>query len=404
MLFRSFIGFLLASTIVASDGLTVASDGFYKMDFAVTKGTMKDVSKGFFSQFDNNVNINIEHFDINLKRDENASVTSDLVNQRAFYISDLNIGTPAKQVSVIVDTGSSDMWVMSKNNSYCQTNGGDIDCDKYGTYDEKDSTSFKSKKEGFFTLYLDHTFANGTWVQDTVEMSPGFKVDGANFGVAKETNSTIGVLGIGSKKLESSLKSYDNLPLQMKNQGIIRKNAYSLYLTSESRNGSILFGAIDHSKYQDNLVSFDIGEDTPQIPLSSITIENQPAIEVNDNVILDSGSSLTYLPSDITDKLINQVFNHVSYSNDYNNYIVPCSPKGNITFNFGDKKNINVPLTEIIVQVDQDVCISGIVAGDHSILGANFLRHVYSVFNIEEKTLSLAQINHTNNEDIEVIN
>lgn len=397
MFFRCFIASLLASTIIASDG-------FYKMDFAVTKGTMKDVSKGFFSQFDNNVNINIEHFDINLKRDENSSAVSDLKNERAFYISDLNIGNPAKQVSVIVDTGSSDLWVMSSENPYCVANGGDIDCDKYGTYNEKDSTSFKRKNEGFFTLYLDHTFANGTWAQDTVEMSPGFKVEGANFGVAKESNSTIGVLGIGSKILESSLKSYDNLPLQMKSQGIIRKNAYSMYLTSEARNGSVLFGAIDHCKYQGSLVSFDIGEDTPQIPLSTITFESQPAIELNDNVILDSGSSLTYFPSDITDQVVKQIFNHVSFSNDYNNYIVPCSPKGNITFNFGDKKNITVPLDKFIVQIDQDVCISGIVAGDHSILGANFLRHVYSVFNIEEKTLSLAQINHTNNEDIEVIN
>ena len=63
-----------------------------------------------------------------------------LDNTQTLYTATLKVGSPAQEVQVMIDTGSSDLWFISSGNSQCKVNGGSIDCDKYGVFDKLKSS------------------------------------------------------------------------------------------------------------------------------------------------------------------------------------------------------------------------------------------------------------------------
>lgn len=410
-----------------------ASDGFVKVDFDVYKGLNLSAA---LANFGNSI----------FKRDGNGSYDVSIGNERLFYVSKLQIGTPESEVSVLLDTGSSDLWVMSSKNPQCQSNGGSIDCDRYGTYNESASSTFQDNKTEFSIQYVDKSYAKGTWGTDIVSLSDALRLENASFAVADDSDSDVGVFGIGFKGLESNPEQYSNLPITMKEQGFIKKIAYSLYLTSvESETGSILFGAIDHAKYEGELATIDISKTKGeygylQIPLTSVTVNAKAAEDSQQSgntvpstssgksflnsssdgktfsangsqALLDSGTTLTYLPSTLVEQIVHQMDKNASYSLLSGGYTVSCSlrnPANSLTFRFNDEKDIKVPLSDLIMESTGEngktVCLLGILESDDVILGDNFLRSAYSVFNLDDKTISIAQLKQTNDQDIEVIN
>lgn len=429
----------------------------FKIDFEITKGDdFIETMRHLYDDIGDALDI--------LKRDDNETHEVKLSNQRAFYVASLNIGTPPKEVKVLLDTGSADLWVMSTKNPYCTGNGGSMDCTTYGTYNEDESSSFVKNDTDFSIKYLDNTFAKGTWGQDKVELAEGLTVEGANFAVADETDSYVGVFGIAYKEMESTDKVYDNLPVQMKQQGFINKIAYSLYLTPAERNtGTILFGGIDHAKYTGELATFDIELHNGmnvylQIPLVSISInmvegadsssssssahvvptQSKPIashttstsqshhsiaavldkrsteITIDDtNALFDSGTTLSYFDQSIINKILDEIAPDATFNGNMGGYQVPCSlrQEGNsFTFNFDHQKDIEVPLSDMVLiggqngTTGQPICMLGMLSNSHTILGDNFLRHAYTVFNLDDNTMSIAQMNYNDEEeDIEII-
>ena len=112
--------------------------------------------------------------------------------------------------------------------------------------------------------------------QDNITFADGFLIENANFAVIDNTTSSIGVFGVGYPELEAVKSKYTNLPFAMKEQNLIAKVAYSLYLDSrDAVQGYILFGGIDHAKYTGDLKAFDIVQSNDkyvysQIPLTSV--------------------------------------------------------------------------------------------------------------------------------------
>lgn len=322
------------------------------------------------------------------KRSDTANI--DLINEKSFYLSELQMGTPGDRVGVVLDSGSSDLWVMSKSNQYCETNDGLLDCNEYGTYNPNSSKTYHNNGSTFSIGYLDRTYAKGTWGTEAIQLG-GSKLVNVSFGIANDTNSSIGVLGLSFPGLESSSDEYRNIPILMKEQGLILTNAYSLYLASEdSLRGTILFGGIDHKKYIGDLATLDIipneqAYNSLRVSLKSVGMTpetNSSNTYDTDNleVLLDSGTTYSLFRLDVADKIAKTISPEAEYNED-GFFTVNCSLMhlaGTIDFNFG-KKTIKVPLAAMIRYTDVNdsnemICGLTIQNGSDNILGDNFLR------------------------------
>ncbi|SCU96427.1 LAFA_0G06282g1_1 [Lachancea sp. 'fantastica'] len=397
-----------------------------------------------------------------LQRDEYLQV--QLTNENDFYSVTLDVGTPPQQVTVLFDTGSSDLWFSSRQNPYCASHNSDedenynrranldqtpsaisaapdttimgipvaptIDCSQYGTFDYSHSSTFKAhRSKPFRTHYADGSFALGFWGTDELYLDD-LKVSQLDFAVAEVSNSTVGVLGVGIKQLESTFNYfnsssyiYPNFPAMLKDSGMIEKVAFSLYLNSlDATAGSVLFGGVDRSKYTGDLVTVPLvntykekGVPQPiqfEITVQAVGVESRKKClqetisSIKFPAYLDSGATLMFMDASIVEKIADSV--NATWSDDWQFYMLQC-PAGNddtkLVFDFGGF-HITTPLSDYILQTDQNhLCALAIIPGDqHATFGDVFLSSVYAVYDLENLELSLAEADyHPGAPDIETI-
>lgn len=316
-------------------------------------------------------------------------------------------------------SGQSDSAVVAGPNS----------CTSFGSFETADLDLFhlNSSAPPFSILYGDGTSAQGFWGMDVVEFN-NHSVSGVSFAVVNETDSTFGVLGIGLPGLETtyslgSLKPYmyENFPMRLVSDGIINKNVYSLYLDKlTSLTGSILFGAVDHAKYSGTLQSVPIINIYSQyysnpiridVVLDSISLQgsssNVSVTSVHVPALLDSGTTFTYLPLDVLERFTSML--SATYSSTAGLYSLSCDYNTDdafAVFNFSGVE-IKVPLSDLIVRY-RTQCYLGVLeqtlsSYTYSLLGDNFLRNAYIVYDLDDYQVSMAQVVYTDEEDIEVI-
>lgn len=479
--------------------IALAAKAPFKIDFEVRRGESKD---DLSPEDDSNPRF--------VKRDGSLDMT--LTNKQTFYMATLKIGSNEDENRVLVDTGSSDLWVMShdlkcvsapnskrnersfghgtgvklnerelmqkRKNLYQPSrtietdeekealekihnklfgfgsiystvyitegpgaystfspfvgteggsggSGGSNTCTSYGSFNTENSDTFKKNNTNDFEIqYADDTSAIGIWGYDDVTIS-NVTVKDLSFAIANETSSDVGVLGIGLPGLEVTTQygyTYQNLPLKLKADGIIAKSLYSLYLnTADAKAGSILFGAIDHAKYQGDLVTVKMMRTYSQIsypvriqvPVSKIDVESSSGSTTNilsstTGVVLDTGSTLSYVFSD-TLQLLGKALNG-QYSNSVGAYVVNCNladSSRTVDIEFGGNKTIKVPISDLVLQASKSTCILGVMqqssSSSYMLFGDNILRSAYIVYDLDDYEVSLAQVSYTNKESIEVI-
>jgi cathepsin D len=121
-------------------------------------------------------------------------------NQDSSYFGSLAVGTPATAYNVILDTGSSDMWLAS---SSCRTG-----CVGVPTYDAAKSSTFQNLSTPFRIQYGSGA-ATGTLIRDVVQMA-GFRVDDQTFALVDAVtprllqNPVSGLMGLGFRAIASS--------------------------------------------------------------------------------------------------------------------------------------------------------------------------------------------------------
>ncbi|CCC67804.1 hypothetical protein NCAS_0A12460 [Naumovozyma castellii] len=365
--------------------------------------------------------------------------------EQTYYATTLEIGTPPQNLTVLFDSGSSDLWVMDASNPYCESqytgsqtyNGSSInqastiDCSSFMTFNKSLSSSFKTKGTSrFYAYYSDKTFADGSWATEKLTMN-GVDVSSLQFGLGNcVTTPVSGVLGIGFPRRES-VKGYDNAPNEfypnfpqvLKNQGIIDVVAYSMFLNKlESDTGSILFGAIDTSKYTGDLVTFpmlNIYPDVTDKPATLMVILQGLGAQDNANckaetfvtskipVLLDSGTTLMGAPKEIADMMAD--FMNATFSEDEGIYIMECPTKETLAntdyiFDFGGVQ-IKVPLSNFILSAQSEggPCGFAVLPDDSNtmVLGDIFLSSAYVVFDLDNYQISLAAANLDNNVSLE---
>ncbi|ODQ79173.1 hypothetical protein BABINDRAFT_162222 [Babjeviella inositovora NRRL Y-12698] len=413
---------VLLSVALTLPTYAVATPGVFKVDFNVHRGSSIDSAElGASAQLS--------------KREADGVVTMQIVNENTFYMANLSVGSNSQNVGVLVDTGSSDLWIMGSDNSFCargtakrdlkQANPADrqkrdtgnaIDCSTYGTFDKSASTSFQSNNTKFAIQYADNTFATGGWGYDKVVIG-SLTVDNLSFAVADLSNSTMGVLGIGLAGLETTYSSattgskpymYENLPMKMKSDGLIEKNIYSLYLNQGiATYGSVLFGGVDHSKYVGNLVTVPIVNSLAkyyanplktEITLDSVSYEGNNLMSTSTIALLDSGSTLSYLPSSVVSAAVSAL--GLSYNSRVQAYTGSCSSFNNKSFTFTfSGATITVPASNFLMSLvlsngqSSNTCAFGMIESSQTVLGDSFLRAAYVVYDLDDYEISLANAN-----------
>ncbi|KAK0099895.1 hypothetical protein ONS95_013279 [Cadophora gregata] len=348
------------------------------------------------------------------RRAETVQATLD--NEETLYFANATLGTPAQSFRLHLDTGSSDLWVNTASSTWCRTKGSP--CAFAGTYSANSSSTYSYVASDFNISYVDGSGAAGDYVTDTFSIGTS-SLRKLQFGVGYVSSSSEGILGIGYEVNEVQVgragkAPYRNLPSQMVEDGLIQSNAYSLWLNDlDANTGSILFGGVDTGKYLGTLETLPIQAEGGffaefLITLTAVSFGN---IVIAKNqaqaVLLDSGSSLTYLPDAMTEAIYEQV--DAQYDASQGAAYVPCSLADNATtlnFTFSGPM-ISVPMDELVIVVTSasgrqltfsdgtPACLFGIApAGSStSVMGDTFIRSAYLVYDLANNEISMAQTN-----------
>ncbi|KAH8899082.1 acid protease [Thozetella sp. PMI_491] len=322
------------------------------------------------------------------------------------YYAQLDIGSPAQSVFVQLDTGSFELWV----NPDCTTvSGSDARfCQGVGQYDPSKSSSAQSLGTGKVLTYGIGS-ANITYFRDTIAL-PG-TTDGlknVQFGVATSSNDEFaGILGIGYG--EGLATKYKNFIDELQAQNTTKVKAYTLALGSkDEQEGVIVFGGVDTSKFAGGLAKLPIipaAQSPDQVPrywvnMNSISLsppsgKNKTYTGSNVPVFLDSGSTMTLLPSSLSSAIAADFGNARADANGF--YQVDCSltsVQGTLDFAF-DGTTIHVPYKELVRVVGSGssaTCFLGISpSSSFTLLGDTFMRSAYTVFDLEGNNVWMTQ-------------
>lgn len=332
-----------------------------------------------------------------------------VTNKEYWYSVALSLGTPAQEFNVLLDTGSSDLWVYASNDT---TDCHDDYCAFTGTFNADKSSTYKYMNDDFSIQYVSGSSV-GNWGTDDLSIG-GVKLTDFQFAAAASAGGGQGVLGVSLKGSESvpPAKQYDNFPLKLKSEGFVDRAVFSLYLDDlTASTGKILFGGVDKAKYEDELAVLDLSSSSAfQVAYSDISIGGQSY--GGGNAVLDSGTSYTYIP----DESFQQIAQDLGLQDTNQNTGLPyidCGSNDDVTFSFAGKdivvpsSQMVIPLSTLLQDDSQTQCVFGIQSAsttqDYVLFGDTFLRAAYVVYDIDEEKIGIAQAKYTSESDIEPV-
>jgi len=314
----------------------------------------------------------------------------------AQYFSDITIGTPPQEFKVILDTGSSNLWVPS-------TECGSIACYLHTKYDSSSSSTFKKNGSAFEIRYGSGELS-GFVSQDTVTIGD-LKIKDQLFAEATEEPGLAfafgrfdGILGLGYDTI--SVNGIVPPFYEMVNQGLLDDPVFAFYLgdTADGDGESeAIFGGINKDHYTGKLTEIPLRRKAYwEVDLDAITFGDSTAELDNTGVILDTGTSLIALPTTLAELLNKEIGAKKGYNGQYT---VECDKRDSLpdaTFTLSGY-NFSISAYDYILEV-QGSCISSFFgmdipepAGPLAILGDSFLRKWYSVYDLGKNSVSLAQ-------------
>lgn len=147
------------------------------------------------------------------------------------YYTDVALGTPPQPVTLILDTGSSDVWVLDSHADLCSSE----DLQSYygtclATYDPDESSTYEIvDRDAFSIQYLDSSGAEGDYISETFHIA-NTSIKALQVGLAESSTINSGLLGVGFSANVAAEDPYPNIVDLFVEQDLIDTAAYSLYL------------------------------------------------------------------------------------------------------------------------------------------------------------------------------
>jgi len=313
----------------------------------------------------------------------------------AQYFSEIAIGTPPQEFKVVLDTGSSNLWVPS-------TDCGSIACYLHSKYNHGESNTYKQNGSDFAIQYGSGSL-EGYISQDTVQIGD-LKIKNQLFaeatsepGLAFAFGRFDGILGLGYDTI-----SVNGIPppfYNMIDQGLLDEKKFAFYLsdTSKGDDSEAIFGGVNEDHYTGKMTNIPLRRKAYwEVDFDAITLGDQTAELDSTGAILDTGTSLIALPSTMAELLNKEIGAKKGYNGQYS---VDCKARDSLpdlTFTLTGH-NFTISAYDYILEV-QGSCISAFMgfdipapAGPLAILGDAFLRRYYSVYDLGNNSVGLAK-------------
>jgi hypothetical protein len=136
------------------------------------------------------------------RRDAGSKSFTEVINNIGAgngYTANVSVGTPPQLLTLGIDTGSTDTWVLSNTANICLNKtliAEGVTC-AHGTFNpNKSSTIATAVAGGFSATYLDKTGSTGDYITDVLTIA-GNTLKGMQMGLAFNSTDSQGTLGLG---------------------------------------------------------------------------------------------------------------------------------------------------------------------------------------------------------------
>jgi len=339
-----------------------------------------------------------------------SSGTNLITNQNAdsSYFGSLAIGTPPMSYNVILDTGSSDLWVAGSD---CQAG-----CQSVATFDSSKSTTFQNDSQSF-TIQYGSGQAAGSLGQDTIQMA-GFSVPNQVFAVCDQVSSGLlttpvsGLMGLAWNTIASSgatpfwqtlagSGAWDSPVMSFQlTRFVDDQSAQTLEpggsFTMGFVNQSLYSGAIDFQNVPSGSESYWI------LAMNSMTVQGNSVTlptGTDSYAAIDTGTTLVGGPSSAIAAIYAQIPGSAPGSGNYEGYYTyPCNTEVNVAISFGGPSWSVSPADFKLTQTSNSECVGAffeLQTGNSApawIIGDTFLKNVYSVFRFNPPSVGFATL------------
>ncbi|KAJ3749651.1 acid protease [Lentinula detonsa] len=336
-------------------------------------------------------------------------------NSARFGKRAISIGTPGQSMSVVLDTGSSDLWVTGSSCKNCDGQTPLFDSTKSSSF-KSSSLSSSSNNAGQTTIQYGSGAVAGTLAQDTVEFD-GFTVQGQTFLLADDLTDGLldgpvsGIMGLAFQ----SIASTESTPFwqALVNAGDLSIPEMSFWLARESNEtgstttvdgdtevpgGVFTLGGSNTSLFSGDIEFLDT-QGTPSfwlLNMNSLTVQSQSVSLGSSSQLsaIDTGTTLIGGPSDAVQNFYASIPGSSTVQGEQGFFSFPCSTSLNTTISFGGTA---WPISSADMNLGQvskgsSDCLGGIFdlslgsnipenSGNPSwVVGDVFLKNVYTVF------------------------
>ncbi|KAB5594986.1 Lysosomal aspartic protease [Ceratobasidium theobromae] len=343
-------------------------------------------------------------------KSKRASGVNALVNKGtdSSYYGSIAVGTPPVAFNVILDTGSSDLWLAS---STCYTG-----CRNIPTFDASNSTTYKNLTTSFSIRYGSGQAA-GELASDSVQMA-GFQVTNQVFALADQVSANLlsnpisGLMGLGWSSIASSGATPMWQTLAKGSQW--SEPVMSFFLTrfinvngaaSQEPGGEFMMGGTNSQLYTGDIdyVNIPTGRQSYWlIPLTGLTVNGASVLSGSVNAAIDTGTTLVGGPTDAISSIFAQIPNSQAGTGDLDGYyLYPCSTSVTITMTFSSRTWTINPADFLLMRASTSMCVGAFFALNLSgsapswIVGDTFLKNVYSVYRYNPPSVGFANLSST---------
>lgn len=314
----------------------------------------------------------------------------------AQYYTEISLGTPPQKFKVILDTGSSNLWVPSIQ---CTS----LACYLHSKYNHDLSNTYKANGSEFSIRYGSGSL-QGFISQDVLTIGDltiqkqDFAEAKAEPGLAFAFGKFDGILGLAYDTI-----SVNGIVPPMYNaidKDLLDSPVFAFYLgdsNEQDDGGEATFGGVDKSKYLGSITWLPVRRKAYwEVKLDGVGLGDEFAVLEGYGAAIDTGTSLIALPSDLAEILNSEIGAKKSWSGQY---IVDCSSRASLpdlTFRF-DGHNFTITPYDYTLEVGSS-CISAFTPMDFpapigplAIIGDAFLRKYYSIYDMGNNAVGLAR-------------